>query len=178
MSQIDKITLGGGCFWCIEAIFQRVKGVLEVVSGYSGGHLENPTYRQVCGKETGHAEVVEVSFDKNKMSLEEVLEIFWLAHDPTTVDKQGADEGPQYRSVIFYHHPDQQPVIHKSIQDLEDAGLYTGKIVTEVAPRSNFYPAEDYHQNYYNLNTNQGYCRLVIHPKLKKVSQLKPNMLD
>lgn len=165
----DKITLGAGCFWCTEAVMERVEGVKNAVSGYMGGHVENPTYRQVVAGETGHAEVAQIHFDPTVISLEEVLEIFWLMHDPTTLNRQGADVGTQYRSAIFYHSNEQKKVAEKSVAKLTESGKFAEPIVTEVTQASIFFTAEDYHQEYYELNKNASYCRYVIHPKLKKL---------
>ncbi len=165
----ETITLGAGCFWCTEAVMQRVEGVKSAVSGYMGGHVENPTYRQVVTGETGHAEVAEITFDPQAISLDEVLEIFWLMHDPTTLNRQGADVGTQYRSAIYYHNEEQKQIAEKSIAKLAQSGKFADPIVTEVTQATTFYPAEDYHQEYYELNKNAGYCRYVIHPKLKKL---------
>lgn len=163
---MEKATVGGGCFWCVEAVFEQVEGVEEVVSGYSGGRRENPTYEQVCSGGTGHAEVVQISFDPDRISYREILEIFFATHDPTTLNRQGADVGTQYRSVIFYHADAQKKVAEDVLQEV-DAAL-GGKVVTEVAPLEKFYPAEDYHQGYFRRNPGQGYCRAVIEPKLEK----------
>jgi peptide-methionine (S)-S-oxide reductase len=165
----EKITLGAGCFWCTEAVMQRVEGVKSAVSGYMGGHVENPTYRQVVTGETGHAEVAQIHFDPKVISLEEVLDIFWLMHDPTTLNRQGADVGTQYRSAIYYHSNEQKEIAEKSIAKLTESGKFADPIVTEVTEAATFYTAEDYHQEYYELNKNAGYCRYVIHPKLKKL---------
>jgi methionine-S-sulfoxide reductase len=167
----QTIVLGGGCFWCLEAVFQQVDGVLSVTSGYSGGVIENPTYRQVCQGSTGHAEVVEVIFDDQAISLTEILEIFFVIHDPTTLNRQGADVGTQYRSVVFYQTKNEQMVIEKIIQSFKEKELYNDPIVTQVLPLEKFYPAEEYHQNYYQNNPNQGYCQVVINPKLSKLKQ-------
>ncbi len=165
----ETITLGAGCFWCTEAVMERVEGVKSAVSGYMGGHVENPTYRQVVTGETGHAEVAQITFDPSKISLDEVLEIFWLMHDPTTLNRQGADVGTQYRSAIYYHNDGQKEIAEKSIAKLTQAGTFSDPIVTEVTKAATFYTAEDYHQEYYELNKNASYCRYVIHPKLKKL---------
>ena len=165
----EKITLGAGCFWCTEAVMQRVEGVKSAVSGYMGGHVENPTYRQVVTGETGHTEVAQIHFDPKVISLEEVLDIFWLMHDPTTLNRQGADVGTQYRSAIYYHSNEQKEIAEKSIAKLTESGKFADPIVTEVTEAATFYTAEDYHQEYYELNKNAGYCRYVIHPKLKKL---------
>ncbi len=166
----EVITLGGGCFWCTEAVMERLEGVIDVVSGYMGGHVENPTYEQICTKTTGHAEVIQVSFDPSKIPLGEILDVFWQAHDPTTLDQQGADIGPQYRSVIFYHTPAQRQIATDSMRKLDASGAYPAPAVTEIAEAGKFWVAEDYHQNYYELNKDKNpYCRVVISPKLKKL---------
>jgi peptide-methionine (S)-S-oxide reductase len=165
----ESITLAAGCFWCTEAVMQRVEGVESAVSGYMGGHVENPTYKQIVTGETGHAEVARISFDPSVVSLDEILEIFWLMHDPTSLNKQGADTGTQYRSAVFYHNEFQKEAVNKAIAVLNESGKYTNPIVTEVTKTEIFYPAEDYHQEYYDLNKQAGYCTYVIHPKLKKL---------
>ncbi|HRQ88454.1 MAG TPA: peptide-methionine (S)-S-oxide reductase MsrA [Bacteroidia bacterium] len=166
----ETITLGGGCFWCTEAVMERLEGVEDVVSGYMGGHVDNPTYEQVCGKQTGHAEVIQVTFDPAKIKLEEVLDVFWQAHDPTTLNRQGADNGPQYRSVIFYSTPEQRNIAMQSKAKLDESKVYEYPAVTEITEASTFWPAEDYHQDYYRLNgTTDRYCTIVISPKLKKL---------
>jgi peptide-methionine (S)-S-oxide reductase len=164
----EKATLGGGCFWCTEAIFSQLKGVISVQSGYSGGSTKNPTYREVCTGETGHAEVVQITFDPQVISYNEILQVFFEIHDPTTLNRQGADVGTQYRSVIFYHSDDQKKTAEKMITGLENGNGYNHAIVTEVSPFTDFYPAEDYHKDYYERNGRQPYCRLVISPKLEK----------
>jgi peptide-methionine (S)-S-oxide reductase len=158
--------LGGGCFWCIEAVYRRVKGVASAVSGYAGGAVPDPDYRTVCSGTTGHAEVVEVTFDPDVISFSEILDIFWVIHDPTTRDRQGADVGTQYRSVIFYHGETQKTAAETSMAKVQ--AQFEAPIVTELLPAPHFYPAEAYHQHYYDLNTEQGYCRVVIAPKLQK----------
>lgn len=169
MSQnLEVTTLGGGCFWCLEAVFDELKGVVDVVSGYSGGHVPNPTYEQVCSKQTGHAEVVQITFDPSVISYREVLEVFFTIHDPTTPNRQGNDVGPQYRSVIFYHSPEQQAVAQEVIQALTQARVWDNPIVTELVPFERFYPAEDYHQEYFKRNPYQPYCALVVGPKVAK----------
>jgi peptide-methionine (S)-S-oxide reductase len=170
-NDLQVATLGSGCFWCTEAFFLRVKGIESVVSGYSGGKVKNPTYREVCSGLTGHAEVVQVKFNPNEISYEEVLEIFWNTHDPTTLNRQGADEGTQYRSVVFYHNEEQKKVAEQYKLQLDKSGVFKNPIVTEITPFSIFYPAEDYHQNYYALNPNQGYCQYVIRPKVEKFNK-------
>jgi peptide-methionine (S)-S-oxide reductase len=166
---IESITLAAGCFWCTEAVMQRVEGVQSAVSGYMGGHIQNPTYKQVVTGETWHAEVARISFDSSVVSLDEILEIFWLMHDPTSLDKQGADTGTQYRSAVFYNTESQKDAVNKAIAALNKSGKYAAPIVTEVTREEIFYPAEDYHQEYYDLNKRAGYCTYVIHPKLKKL---------
>jgi len=162
-------TIGGGCFWCTEAVLERIDGVVDVVSGYMGGHVDNPTYEQICTKTTGHAEVIQVTYDKTKINFEEILDIFWQAHDPTTLNQQGADRGPQYRSVIFYHSPEQKNLAEKSKKALDASGAYEDPSVTEITEASTFWVAEDYHQDYYRLNKDKNpYCRVVITPKMKK----------
>ncbi len=165
---IETITLGNGCFWCTEAVFQQVNGVISVSSGYSGGHVVNPTYEQVCEKNTGHAEVLQVRFDTTLLSVDELLEIFWQTHDPTTLNRQGNDVGPQYRSVIFYHNQHQKERAEYFKKQLDASGAYSDPIVTAIEPFTNFYIAENYHQNYYNQNGSQPYCYFVIRPKLEK----------
>jgi len=169
--ELEVATLGSGCFWCTEAFFLKLNGVESVVSGYSGGKVKNPTYREVCTGLTGHAEVVQVKFNPKIISFEEILEVFWNTHDPTTLNKQGADEGTQYRSAVFYHSEDQKKVAEQYKSQLDKSGTYKNRIVTEITPFSIFYPAEDYHQNYYALNPNQGYCQYVIRPKVEKFNK-------
>ena len=164
-------TLAGGCFWCLEAVFADLRGVARVVSGYCGGHAENPTYREVCGETTGHAEVVQVTFDPRAVSYRELLEVFFTIHDPTTLNRQGGDVGTQYRSAIFYHSPEQRETAARVIAELEEARVWDAPIVTEVTPFEVFYPAEDYHQEYYQNNAGQPYCRAVIAPKVAKFRQ-------
>lgn len=166
--QDNQIVLGGGCFWCLEAVYQRIDGIESVVPGYAGGEVENPTYEQVCTGTTGHAEVVLVTFDPTKISLKKVLDIFWKAHDPTTPNRQGHDVGTQYRSAVYYSTERQRRIIEESIT--EAGTQFSAPIVTEVAPSERFYPAEDYHQDYFNNHPFAGYCRVVIAPKLKKLS--------
>jgi peptide-methionine (S)-S-oxide reductase len=169
--QLQMATLGSGCFWCTEAFFLRLKGVESVVSGYTGGKVKNPTYREVCTGTTGHAEVVQVKFNPKVISYEEILEVFWNTHDPTTLNRQGADEGPQYRSAVFYHNEEQKKIAEQYKDQLNKSGVFKNSIVTEITPFSIFYPAEDYHQNYYALNANQGYCQYVIRPKIEKFNK-------
>ena len=161
-------TLAGGCFWCLEAVFQEVLGVAQVVSGYSGGHVAQPSYQQVCSETTGHAEAVQVTFDSQKIPYKEILNIFFAIHDPTTLNRQGNDVGASYRSVIFYHTPEQQITASEAIVELDKALIWSSPIVTEVTPLSTFYPAEDYHQQFYLKNKYQSYCQMVISPKLAK----------
>ncbi len=165
----ETATLGGGCFWCLEAVYELLEGVESVVSGASGGHVENPTYQDLCSGQSGHAEVVRVEFAPEVTSYREILEVFFTIHDPTTVDRQGADAGPQYRSVIFYHSPEQKETIEAVIADLTADGVWKDPIVTEVAPAESFYRAEDYHQGYYRQNGEQPYCRVVIDPTVAKL---------
>ena len=164
----EIITLGNGCFWCTEAIFQQVNGVTKVTSGYSGGHVENPTYEEVCEKTTGHAEVLQVEFDTTQVTIDEILEIFWQTHDPTTLNRQGNDVGPQYRSVVFYHNQQQKDRAEYFKKKLNESGAFNDPIVTAIEPFTNFYVAENYHQDYYKRNGNQPYCYFVIRPKLEK----------
>lgn len=164
----DTVTFGNGCFWCTEAIFQQVDGVIKVESGYSGGHVINPTYKEVCTGTTGHAECLNIIYDPSKVSYDELLEIFWQTHDPTTVDQQGNDVGPQYRSVIFYHNEEQKKVAEEYRDKLDKSGAFPSPIVTTFEPFTKFYKAENYHQNYYNENGSQPYCQFVIRPKLDK----------
>ncbi|MCL4300835.1 MAG: peptide-methionine (S)-S-oxide reductase MsrA [Anaerolineae bacterium] len=167
----EVATLGGGCFWCLEAVYDELQGVEDVVSGYSGGHMVNPTYQQVCNGTTGHAEVVQLTFDPAIVSFREILEIFFTIHDPTTLNRQGADVGPQYRSAIFYHTPEQKETAEQVIAELNAAQLWDDPIVTEVTPFQAFYPAEAYHQEYFQRNPGQGYCRVIIAPKVAKFRQ-------
>jgi peptide-methionine (S)-S-oxide reductase len=167
-SNLKKATFGSGCFWCTEAVFLNVKGVEKVESGYAGGKVKNPTYREVCTGLTGHAEVTQITYDPKVISYEDLLEIFWNTHDPTTLNKQGADEGTQYRSVVFYHDESQRKTAEQYKKQLEDSKVFKQPIVTEISALPAFYKAEDYHQNYYELNPNQGYCQYVIRPKVEK----------
>jgi peptide-methionine (S)-S-oxide reductase len=164
----ELATLGGGCFWCLEAVFELLRGVDKVESGYAGGRIVNPSYRQVCTDTTGHAEVVQVTFNPATISFPEVLNVFFATHDPTTLDRQGADEGSQYRSVIFYHSPDQKRIAEELIAELNGAGIWDGPIVTQVLPMQVFYRAEDYHQGYFRGNSEQPYCQAVVSPKVAK----------
>ncbi len=164
----EVVTLGGGCFWCTEAVFDELRGVSQVTSGYSGGRVANPTYEQVCTGTTGHAEVVQITFDPKVISLKQILEVFFTVHDPTTLNRQGADVGTQYRSVIFYRDPQQKAIAEQTIKEVQESGIWSAPIVTEVAPFKAFYRAEDYHQQYFELNGQQPYCRMVIAPKVAK----------
>lgn len=164
-------TLAGGCFWCLEAVYQQLKGVDKVVSGYAGGHVPNPTYKQVCTGATGHAEVVQIAYNPEVVTYRDLLDVFFTIHDPTTLNRQGADVGTQYRSAIFYHTPKQQQIAERTIKELEAEQVWDDPIVTEIAPLDTFYPAEDYHQNYFINNPDQGYCRVVVAPKVAKFRQ-------
>jgi peptide-methionine (S)-S-oxide reductase len=172
MKQKELVTLAGGCFWCTEAIFKRIKGVLEVTSGYTGGHLDNPSYTQVTSGDTGHAEAIQIVIDPEIISYEKILDIFWHLHDPTTLNQQGADKGTQYRSVILYHNDQQKIIAEQSKKAIEMSKYYSDPIVTEIQPFQKFYKAEDYHQNYFDVNPSQSYCSLVIDPKIKKLIEL------
>lgn len=162
-------TLGGGCFWCTEAVFEKLDGVKRVVSGYAGGEDPTPTYKEVCSGETGHAEVIQIEYDPDTVSFEELMEVFWLAHDPTTLNRQGNDVGTQYRSVVFYHDEEQKTAAEKSKQEAK--GMFKRPIVTEISPFEKFYPAEDYHQDYFAKNPNNPYCNFFIPPKLEKLKK-------
>ncbi|KPQ00293.1 MAG: peptide-methionine (S)-S-oxide reductase MsrA [Bacteroidetes bacterium HLUCCA01] len=167
-SNMQQATFGAGCFWCVEAIFERLEGVYNVESGYSGGHADNPGYQQVTSGRTGHAEVIRFDFDPDIISYEQLLEVFWHTHDPTTLNRQGADVGTQYRSVIFYHDESQKNTALASRERTDASGLWTDPIVTEISPLINYYVAENYHQDYFNNNPNAGYCSVVIAPKVRK----------
>jgi peptide-methionine (S)-S-oxide reductase len=171
MNPYELATLGGGCFWCLEAVYDELRGVVDVVSGYSGGHVVNPTYEAVCSQQTGHAEVVQLSFDPTVVSYRELLEVFFTIHDPTTPNRQGNDVGPQYRSVIFYHSPQQKATAEAVMAELEAAGVWGAPIVTELKAFEAFYPAEDYHQEYFKRNPHQPYCSFVVAPKVAKFRQ-------
>jgi len=177
-TEYETAVLGAGCFWCVEAIYQRVNGVVAVESGYAGGHIINPTYEQVITGRTGHAEVAKVTFDPAIISYELLLEVFWHTHDPTTLNRQGADVGPQYRSAIFFQTDEQRDIALKSLRKTNDSGLWQNPIVTEVTPLTNYGVAEDYHQNYFNNNPNAGYCSVVIAPKLAKFKKDFPHLLQ
>jgi peptide-methionine (S)-S-oxide reductase len=167
----EVATLAGGCFWCLEAVFDELKGVESVESGYTGGHVADPSYAQVCDGDTGHAEAVRITFDPAVVSYTDLLHVFFTIHDPTTPNRQGADVGPQYRSAIFYHNPEQKAADEQVIQEINASGIWTNPIVTQVAPFEQFYMAEDYHQEYFKKNPFQGYCRAVIAPKVAKFRQ-------
>ena len=164
----EVATLGGGCFWCLDAVYRELRGVERVESGYAGGSVPNPTYRQVFGGDTGHAEVVQVTFDPSVISYRDLLDVFFTIHDPTTRDRQGSDVGPQYRSIILYHSPDQERIAREAIADFDARAIWNAPIVTEVKPLREFYPAERYHQDYFSNNARQPYCQIVIEPKVAK----------
>ena len=171
MAKEQTAVFGGGCFWCIEAVFQRLTGVTHIESGYMGGHVDNPTYKQVCGGDSGHVEVIRLTFDPDQISFRELLDVFFAVHDPTTLNRQGNDAGEQYRSVVFYTEEEQQRIAEDVIAEMTAAKEFPEPIVTAVEPASKFYPAEDYHQNYYNENSRQPYCMFVISPKLAKLEK-------
>jgi peptide-methionine (S)-S-oxide reductase len=180
MEHLETATLGGGCFWCVEAVYQRLQGVTAVVSGYMGGTVDRPTYEQVCGGKTGHAEVAQVTFDATATSFREILEVFFAVHDPTTLNRQGEDVGTQYRSVIFWHSEAQRDSAEAMVRELAKEGAYAGPIVTEIVEASEFWPAEEYHQNYLNTHPSQPYCAVVVAPKVAKfrkkfATRLKPS---
>lgn len=170
-SNIETITLAGGCFWCTEAIFKRLKGVILAMPGYSGGWVKNPTYEEVSKGKTGHVEAIQVEFDREKIGLEKILDVFWHTHNPTTINRQGDDVGPQYRSVIFFRNSSQKKTIDNSKSDLEKERIYKDPIVTEIIPFRNFYKAEDYHKNYFENHKENLYCTVVISPKIKKLTK-------
>lgn len=174
---LKKATLGAGCFWCVEAVFEELKGVESVKAGYAGGDVKNPTYKQVSYGNTGHAEVARILYDPNVITFEQLLEVFWHTHDPTTLNRQGPDVGPQYRSAIFYHNEEQKKIAEKSLEKTNNSGLWEDPIVTEITPVKNYSEAEDYHQNYYENNPNAGYCQVIIAPKLKKFRKEFSHML-
>ncbi|MCC9165390.1 peptide-methionine (S)-S-oxide reductase MsrA [Pontibacter harenae] len=174
---MDIATFGNGCFWCTEAVFQQLEGVEKVESGYAGGHVENPTYKQVCTGNTGHAEVLQITYDPQKITYDELLEVFWETHDPTTLNRQGNDIGTQYRSVIFYHNAEQKQLAEKYKEELEASGAFADPIVTTIEPLPEYYPAEDYHQNYFNQNGFQPYCSFVVRPKVEKFRKVFKNKL-
>lgn len=168
-SQLERITLGGGCFWCLDAMFRTIPGVKSVVCGYAGGNTVNPTYKDVCSGDTGHAEIVQIDFDPTQISLQKVLQAFWECHDPTTLNRQGADEGTQYRSIILYNGESQHKVVEQSKTDASK--MFSRPIVTQIVPLRDFYRAEEYHQDYFKKNPHAGYCQAVIAPKVKKLSE-------
>ena len=174
---LETATFGNGCFWCTEAVFQQLQGVEKVKSGYSGGHVENPTYEQVCGKQTGHAEVINIDYDPSKISFDKLLEVFWATHDPTTLNRQGNDVGPQYRSVIFYHNDEQKDKAEIYKEELDKSGAFDKSIVTAIEPFTNYFPAENYHEDYYKNNGSQPYCYFVIKPKMDKIKKAFADIL-
>jgi methionine-S-sulfoxide reductase len=176
-NNLEVTTLGGGCFWCIEAVFNELKGVLSAVSGYAGGETSNPTYEQVCSGRTGHAEVVQITFNPNIISFQEILDVFFSAHNASTLNRQGNDVGTQYRSIILYHSEKQKEIAQKYMVNLNNTSHKSAPVVTELKPIERFYKAENYHQNYFKLNTSQGYCKVVIKPKVTKVRVLFPDKL-
>ena len=174
---VETATFGTGCFWCTEAVFQQLEGVVKVTSGYSGGTVESPTYKQVCTGTTGHAECLKIEYDPSKITFDELLEVFWQVHDPTTLNRQGNDIGTQYRSVVFYHDAIQKSKVQKYATALNKSGAFANQIVTKLEPFVKFYPAEDYHQNYFNLNGSESYCQFVIKPKVEKFEKVFKNKL-
>lgn len=176
-NNLETATFANGCFWCTEAVFQKLKGVEKITSGYTGGHVKNPTYEQVCNKNTGHAEALQIEFDPKQISFDELLEVFWKTHDPTTLNRQGNDVGPQYRSAIFYHNEEQKEKAEKYKQALEASGVFDSPIVTTIEPFTVFYPAENYHNNYYKNHPSQPYCYYVIKPKVEKLEKVFANKL-
>lgn len=173
----ETATFGNGCFWCTEAVFQQLNGVISVTSGYSGGEVENPTYKQVCTGTTGHAECLNIVYDPSMISFDELLEVFWKTHDPTTLNRQGNDVGTQYRSVIFYHNEEQKTKAEKYKAELDKSGAYNNPVVTIIEPFVKFFPAEDYHQNYFNENGEAPYCQFVVRPKVEKFEKIFKNKL-
>jgi peptide-methionine (S)-S-oxide reductase len=169
---LEIATFGTGCFWCTEAVFQQLEGVEKVTSGYSGGHVENPTYKEICGGNTGHAECLNIEYDVSKISFEDLLEVFWKTHDPTTLNRQGNDVGTQYRSVVFYHNEKQKSITQNQIAELDKSGAWSNPIVTTLEPFVKFYPAEDYHNNYFNNNGSNPYCQMVVRPKVEKFEKV------
>ncbi|HOJ90744.1 MAG TPA: peptide-methionine (S)-S-oxide reductase MsrA [Saprospiraceae bacterium] len=176
LNDLDTASFGAGCFWCVEAVFQNFKGVIKVQSGYMGGDIKNPSYREVCTGTTGHAEICQITFDPNQISYAELLEILWVSHDPTTLNRQGNDKGTQYRSVIFYHNLNQKEIAEKSKREVAP-NFWKDPIVTEISKASEFYVAEDYHQNYYNDNSDAMYCQYIISPKIQKIKEKYANKL-
>ena len=173
MKESEKATFGAGCFWCVEAVFQRLEGVKDVVPGYCGGDKDNPTYKEICTGMTGHAEVAQITFDPATISFDDLLNMFWQSHDPTTRNRQGNDVGTQYRSAIFYHNEEQRSTAEGSKEKFDNSEIFSNQIVTEITALDKFWPAEDYHNDYYNNNPNQPYCRIVIKPKLDKLFNKK-----
>ena len=171
MAETEKATLAGGCFWCLEAVYEMLRGVESVQSGYAGGHVANPSYEAVCSGTTGHAEVVQIEFDPDEVTFRDLLEVFFTIHDPTTLNRQGHDVGTQYRSAIFFHSPEQEATAREVISELTEQGLWDDPMVTEVTPLDTFYPAEDYHNQYYRRNSYQPYCQVVVAPKVAKARQ-------
>ena len=169
MKEIQKATFGAGCFWCVEAVFERLNGVVDVIPGYSGGHKNNPTYREICTGTTGHAEVAQITFDTEIITFNDLLNMFWKSHDPTTRNKQGNDIGTQYRSAVFYHNNEQKTIAKESKNKVDNSNVFLNPVVTEITKLDKFWPAEDYHNNYYNNNMDQPYCRVIIKPKLDKL---------
>ena len=168
-NQVEIATLGGGCFWCLEAIYNELKGIIKVESGYAGGTVPNPTYKQVCTGTTGHAEVIQITYDPNIITFKEILQIFFTIHDPTTLNRQGNDVGTQYRSIILYHNQNQKQTAEQVINDITKQNIWNSSIVTQIEPYNIFYKAEDYHQEYYKKNSEQSYCRIIISPKIAKL---------
>lgn len=177
LNNLEKATFGAGCFWCIEAVFQQLKGVENVVSGYTGGHIKNPTYEEVCSGATGHAEVAQITYNPKIISFEDLLEVFFNTHDPTTLNKQGGDVGTQYRSAIFYHNEAQKELAELYIKKINESNTFKDPVVTEVTPLKEFYIAEENHQNFYNRNTSQPYCSYVVRPKVEKMKNLYKDKL-
>ena len=173
LNQIEIATLGAGCFWCVEAVFERIDGVIDVVSGYTGGKTKNPSYKEVISGKTGHVETAQISFDKTKISYDQILEIFWLSHDPTTLNRQGNDVGTQYRSAIFFHNLNQKNIAERSLKEKSDSKIFKNRIVTTIEKLDIFYEAENYHQDYFNNNPNAPYCQYIILPKLKKLNLIQ-----
>lgn len=172
MANLKNATLGAGCFWCVEAVFQNLKGVVNVIPGYSGGSIKNPAYREVCTGRTGHAEVARIDFDSDIISFKEILEVFWKTHDPTTLNRQGADVGTQYRSAVFYHNEEQKTIAEHYKNELDKSAAFNDPIVTEITPLESFYEAEEDHKNYFNDHSDQPYCSLVIKPKVEKFKKV------
>jgi len=173
LNQIEIATLGAGCFWCVEAVFERIDGVIDVVSGYTGGKTKNPSYKEVITGKTGHVETAQISFDKTKISYDQILEIFWLSHDPTTLNRQGNDVGTQYRSAIFFHNLNQKNIAERSLKEKSNSKIFKNRIVTTIEKLDIFYEAENYHQDYFNNNPNAPYCQYIILPKLKKLNLIQ-----